>query len=43
MAELYGLNDELPAEFADLVLDDEKPVGPPDDEDTATVDEEDAQ
>lgn len=39
MAELYGLHDELPPEIGDVVLNDEKPVGPPEDEETATVDE----
>jgi hypothetical protein len=37
MAELYGVDDELPPDLGDEVLEDEKPVG--DTEDTATADE----
>lgn len=38
---LYGVDDELPAEsWASEVLKDVVPVGPPEDEDTATVDDE---
>jgi hypothetical protein len=41
MATLYGVKDELPADIADAVLDDDKPVGPPGDENTATAELED--
>ena len=36
---LYTVDDDLPPDIADEVLEDEKPVGPPGDEDTATADE----
>lgn len=39
MSDLYGVNDELPVDVAD-VKDDTVPVGPPDDEDTATAEDE---
>jgi hypothetical protein len=42
MAELYTIHDELPPDIADVVIDDNIPVGPEDDPDTATADESDA-
>jgi hypothetical protein len=38
MTKLYGPDDEIPDAWADDVLDDEKPVGPADDDETATAD-----
>ncbi len=40
MPELYGVDDEIPADVADEIIEVDVPVGPPDDEDTATVDAE---
>lgn len=39
MAELYGVNEELPAELADVIVDEDKPVGPAGDPETATADD----
>lgn len=39
MAELYGVKDTLPPDVANE-KDDPVPVGPPEDEDTATVEDE---
>lgn len=41
MSELYGLNDELPPHLADVIVDEPKPVGAPNDENTADRDDED--
>ena len=41
MSELYGLNDELPPDIATVVIEDNIPIGPEDDPDTATADESD--
>lgn len=39
MGMLYGIWEDVPAEIADEVLHDDIPVGPPDDPETATADD----
>lgn len=43
MAELYGVDDELPPDLGDVVVDEAPPVGPADDEETASADPSDDQ